>query len=230
MSHDRKLQKKSGVCAVHTLRFQQKQTRTKRQVDCSTTFGRGRRSCAVMKAPHRAIALGRARGQEDRQHPPRRARRQKEARLDSRGAQSPRRLAKRFKQRTSATLCFRALVRGPPLHGKCQQWHGYRWPGRRALRERIRLFDDISPARTPRLVCENSFYTASVTNPLQTDSLNSVPVVPMMSESVVPVTSAASQGCCRSVMDSAELCNSKSGFRLGIVNTVCLFCVAGSNW
>ena len=52
----------------------------------------------------------------------------------SRGAQSPRRLAKRLKQRASATLCFRA------------QWHGYRLHCcRRALREPKHLFDDTSP-------------------------------------------------------------------------------------
>ena len=49
----------------------------------------------------------------------------------SRGTQSPRRPAKRLKHRVSATLCFRALVRGAPLHGKCQQWQSYRWPCRR---------------------------------------------------------------------------------------------------
>ena len=51
------------------------------------------------------------------------------------------------KQSASATLCCRALVRGAPFHGECQQWPSFRWPCcRRALRERKRLFDDTSPA------------------------------------------------------------------------------------
>ena len=67
----------------------------------------------------------------------------------SRGAQSPRRLAKRLQQRPSATLCFRALVLGALLHDKCQQWHSYRWLYcRRSFRERTRLFHDTSKTTT----------------------------------------------------------------------------------
>ena len=68
----------------------------------------------------------------------------------SRGAQSPRRLAKRLKPHASATLCVWAMVPGAPLHDKFQQWHSHRWPccRLRALRERVRLFSDTASAGT----------------------------------------------------------------------------------
>ena len=49
-----------------------------------------------------------------------------------------------------------------------------------------------------------------------------------MTASGTPVSSAESQEVARSVMESTGCGNSKSDRGLGIMNTVCLFCVAGS--
>ena len=52
----------------------------------------------------------------------------------------------------------------------------------------------------------------------------------VVSGTVHPTRSADSQDFCRSVMDNSEPGASKSDLGLGIIDTACLFCVAGSDW
>ena len=47
---------------------------------------------------------------------------------------------------------------------------------------------------------------------------------------VHPTRSADSQEFCRSVMENSEPSASRSDLGLGIIDTACLFCVAGSDW
>ena len=53
---------------------------------------------------------------------------------------------------------------------------------------------------------------------------------PVVTDTVPPALSADSQEICRSVMESSESSESKSDLGLGIIDTDCPFCVAGSDW
>ena len=57
-----------------------------------------------------------------------------------------------------------------------------------------------------------------------------IPVSPVVTGTVCPSRSADSQEFCRSVMENSEPSASKSDLGLGIIDTACLFCVAGSDW
>ena len=57
-----------------------------------------------------------------------------------------------------------------------------------------------------------------------------IPVSPVVPGTVHPARSADSQEFCRSVMESSEPSASRSDLGLGIIDTACLFCVAGSDW
>ena len=57
-----------------------------------------------------------------------------------------------------------------------------------------------------------------------------IPVSPVVSGTVHPTRSADSQEFSRSVMENSEPSASKSNLGLGIIDTPCLFCVAGSDW
>ena len=57
-----------------------------------------------------------------------------------------------------------------------------------------------------------------------------IPVSPVVTGTVHPTRSADSQEFCRSVMENSEPSASKSDLGLGIIDTACLFCVAGSDW
>ena len=54
--------------------------------------------------------------------------------------------------------------------------------------------------------------------------------VPDVAGTVPPASSAESREIGRSVMESSECGESKSDLGLGIIDTACLFCVAGSDW
>ena len=86
-------------------------------------------------------------------------------------------------------------------------------------------------------LCEHSVCTTSVTNVQQflvdehtpvvvTDQFNHVLVV---TDTVPPAFSAESREIGRFVMESTECGESKSDLGLGIIDTACLFCVAGSD-
>ena len=57
-----------------------------------------------------------------------------------------------------------------------------------------------------------------------------IPVSPVVTGTVHPALSADSPEICRSVMENSEPSASKSDLGLGIIDTACLFCVAGSDW
>ena len=57
-----------------------------------------------------------------------------------------------------------------------------------------------------------------------------IPVSPVVTGTVHPTRSTDSQEFCRSVMENSEPSASKSDLGLGIIDTACLFCVAGSDW
>ena len=57
-----------------------------------------------------------------------------------------------------------------------------------------------------------------------------IPVSPVVTGTVPLARSADSQEICRSAMESSESSASKPDLGLGIIDTACLFCVAGSDW
>ena len=57
-----------------------------------------------------------------------------------------------------------------------------------------------------------------------------IPVSLVVTGTVHLALSADSQEICRSVMENSEPSASKSDLGLGIIDTACLFCVAGSDW
>ena len=57
-----------------------------------------------------------------------------------------------------------------------------------------------------------------------------ISVSPVATHTVPPALSADSQENFSSVMESSEPSESKSDLGLGIIDTACLFCVAGSDW
>ena len=77
---------------------------------------------------------------------------------------------------------------------------------------------------------EHSVCTNSVSN-FQCSSVDAhIPVSPVVTGTLHPTRSADSQEFCRSVMENSEPSASKSDLGLGIIDTACLFCVAGSDW
>ena len=80
-------------------------------------------------------------------------------------------------------------------------------------------------ARLPSRICKRSLSIS--THQLSTDHFNHVPVV---TGTVPPALSTDSQGICRSVIGSSESSEFKSDLGLRIIDTACLFCVAGSDW
>ena len=77
---------------------------------------------------------------------------------------------------------------------------------------------------------EHSVCTNSVSNFRCSSVGEHIPVSPVVTGTVHPTRSADSQEICRSVMENSEPGASKSDLGLGIIDTVCLFCVAGSDW
>ena len=57
-----------------------------------------------------------------------------------------------------------------------------------------------------------------------------IPVSPVVTGTDHPTRSADSQEICGSVIENSEPSASKSDLGLGIIDTACLFCVAGSDW
>ena len=77
---------------------------------------------------------------------------------------------------------------------------------------------------------EHSVCTSSVSN-FRCSSVDvHIPVSPVVTDTVHPTRSADSREFCRSVMEISEPSASKSDLGLGIIDTACLFCVAGSDW
>ena len=101
--------------------------------------------------------------------------------------------------------------------------------------ERVKQFDVFpSCSSLARALC----FTTSVTNlqkflmdeprhQLSTDHFSHVPVV---TGTVPPALSTDSREICRSVIGSSESSEFKSDLGLRIIDTACLFCVAGSDW
>ena len=85
---------------------------------------------------------------------------------------------------------------------------------------------------------EHSVCTTSVTNLQQFPVGEHAPVtandrfnhVPVVIGTVPPAFTAEFGEIVRSVMESTDSCESKSDLRVGIIDTACLFCVAGSDW
>ena len=77
---------------------------------------------------------------------------------------------------------------------------------------------------------EHSVCTNSVSNFRCSPVDAHIPVSPVVTGTVHPTRSADSQEFCRSVMENSEPSASKSDLGLGIIDTACLFCVAGSDW
>ena len=77
---------------------------------------------------------------------------------------------------------------------------------------------------------EHSVCTNSVSN-FRCSSVDvRIPVSPVVTGTVHPTRSADSQEFCRSVMENSEPSASRSDLGLGIIDTACFFCVAGSDW
>ena len=79
-------------------------------------------------------------------------------------------------------------------------------------------------------LCEHSVCTNSVSNFRCSSVGEHIPVSPVVTGTVHPTRSADSQEFCRSVMEHSEPSASRSDLGLGIIDTACLFCVAGSDW
>ena len=77
---------------------------------------------------------------------------------------------------------------------------------------------------------EHSVCTNSVSDSRCSPADAHIPVSPVVTGTVHPTRSADSQEICRSVMENSEPSASKSDLGLGIIDTACLFCVAGSDW
>ena len=77
---------------------------------------------------------------------------------------------------------------------------------------------------------EHSVCTNSVSNFRCSSVDEHIPVSPVVTDTVHPTRSADSQEFCRSVMENSEPGASRSDLGLGIIDTACLFCVAGSDW
>ena len=77
---------------------------------------------------------------------------------------------------------------------------------------------------------EHSVCTNSVSNFRCSSVDEHIPVPPVVTDTVHPTRSADSQEFCRSVMENSEPVASRSDLGLGIIDTACLFCVAGSDW
>ena len=77
---------------------------------------------------------------------------------------------------------------------------------------------------------EHSVCTNSVSNFLCSPFDAHIPVSPVVAGTVHPTRSADSQEFCRFVMENSEPSASKSDLGLGITDTACLCCVAGSDW
>ena len=77
---------------------------------------------------------------------------------------------------------------------------------------------------------EHSVCTNSVSNFRCSSVDEHIPVPPVVTDTVHPTRSADSQEFCRSVMENSEPGASRSDLGLGIIDTACLFCVAGSDW
>ena len=82
----------------------------------------------------------------------------------------------------------------------------------------------------PVQVCEHSVCTNSVSNLLYFLVDANIPVSLVIIGTVPPALSADSHEICRSVMEGSESSESKPDLALGIIDTACLFCVAGSDW
>ena len=107
-----------------------------------------------------------------------------------------------------------------------------RFPGREDSRtimvvERIEQFGVFLPCSNLR---EHPVCTNSVSNFRCSPVDAHIPVSPVVTGTVCPTRSAESQDFCRSVMENSEPSASKSDLGLGIIDTACLFCVAGSDW
>ena len=93
--------------------------------------------------------------------------------------------------------------------------------------ERIVQFGVFPPCSNLR---EQSVCTNSVSNFRCSPVDAHISVSAVVTFTVHPALSDDSQEICRSVMESSESSESKSDLGLGIIDTACLFCVAGSDW
>ena len=93
--------------------------------------------------------------------------------------------------------------------------------------KRIEQFGVCPPCSSLR---EHSVCTNSVSNLRYFPVDAHISVSPVVTGTVPPALSADSQEICHSVMESSESSESKSDLGLAIIDTACLFCVAGSNW
>ena len=93
--------------------------------------------------------------------------------------------------------------------------------------ERIEQSGVFSPCSNLR---EHSVCTNSVSHFRCSPVDAHIPVSLVVTGTVHPTRSADSQEFCRSVMENSEPSASKSDLGLGIIDTACLFCVAGSAW
>ena len=101
--------------------------------------------------------------------------------------------------------------------------------------ERVEQFDVFLSCSG---LLEDSVRTLSVTNLQQCLVYEHAPImdndhfnhVPVVSGTVAPSFPAESRETGRSVMESSVCSESRSDLGMGIIDTACLFCVAGSNW
>ena len=77
---------------------------------------------------------------------------------------------------------------------------------------------------------EHSVCTSSISNFRCSPDDAHIPVSPVVTGTVCTTRSADSQEFSRSVMEHSETSTSRSDLGLGIIDTACLFCVAGSDW
>ena len=95
-------------------------------------------------------------------------------------------------------------------------------------------FPDREDSRTIMAPCSNlrehSVCTNSVSNFRCPPADAHISVSLVVTGTVHPTRSVDSQECCRSVVENSEPSASKSDLGLGIIDTACFFCVAGSDW
>ena len=77
---------------------------------------------------------------------------------------------------------------------------------------------------------EHSVCTNSVSNCRCSPDDGHIPVSPVVTGTICTTRSADSQEFCRSVVENSEPSTSTSDLGLRIIDTACLFCVAGSDW